>query len=775
MTSFAEAAELYFLLGWDPLPLPAGEKNPPPSGFTGRAGRDVTDELLEEWASSWRKANLALRMPPGVVGVDVDQYTKNGHDKTGQDTMDMLVARLGELPPTWRSSARGAENPSGQRFYRVSAGTELRNGLPGIEFIQRHHRYTVAWPSTNPDAAGAMYRWYRPDGSESDTVPTPLDFPWLPEAWVAHLRSDRAHPEKGTEQAGAVLQRTLEDAGGDPCDKMAGLVRVAVGKLADNSGSSRHDMMLRYSEAIVAAAVEGHSGFAVAHEQLRDAFIDAVGPDRPAEGEFERMVTGALCIWSGSDAASVDPCSAAADFEVLPPSEDDIFGATPILERLKQTARAQTVSPLAMLGCVLARVVSEIPVRVVLPPVVGGFASLNTAVALVGPSGSSKTSSNRVAGLFLYGPEGHPANRPRPRQIGAGSGEGIVQSFLTRGSRTEPATLLAYPHSLMVVDEIGRLDAVKSRNGSSAAAVLRSALTGDDLSMTNSEISRDREVPELSYRFALITGVQPGLSDVLLNPTDEAAGTPQRYLWLPANDPNAPDDKPALPEPINWEPPFRWDDDPDRLVLTVAPEIQQVIRQAATARVRGEGNALDGHALLTREKVTAALAFLHGDAELTVRWWELAGLIMEQSDQVRRSCLQELQRNADQEAVSIGRRRGLTEASAEVSKAASRATEDNKWAALLWRQVDGHSATAEPTNNRKHPQSEGCTRRCLSHALRNHMKLGLDVDRIAAHAEAQGWIEQRDGRWLPGESAPAMRAVKTWDGREQRTYAGGAE
>lgn len=54
------------------------------------------------------------------------------------------------------------------------------------------------------------------------------------------------------------------------------------------------------------------------------------------------------------------------------------------------------------------------------------------------------------------------------------------------------------------------------------------------------------------------------------------------------------------------------------------------------------------------------------------------------------------------------------------------------------------------TGGRKHGPGDGCTGRCANRALRNFVDRAELRDAALAHAVAQGWVEQRDGRWHPG-------------------------
>lgn len=186
---FADVARAYLDAGWHPFPLPRGEKSPPPSGATGRDGKDPTVDDVDSWCATHADANIGVRMPAGVVGVDVDHYDA----KTGADTLLELEVLYGELPATWSSTSRGA-GPSRIHFFRVDPDVELPGTLgKDIEAIQRHHRFAVVAPSTRRDTGG-RYRWYQPDGEPAGRPPRPDELAWLPAAWVDALSLDRPTP-----------------------------------------------------------------------------------------------------------------------------------------------------------------------------------------------------------------------------------------------------------------------------------------------------------------------------------------------------------------------------------------------------------------------------------------------------------------------------------------------------------------------------------------------------------------------------------------------------
>jgi hypothetical protein len=178
MEDHAELAARYLKAGWHPLWLPARAKWPPPEGHTGYTGRDL--EAREIPLIQWT-GNVGLRMPPDVIGLDLDVY------RGGLETFVELRDRLGTLPRTY-SSRSGREDGSGIYFFLVPAGFVWTTSLPGIDIIQRNHRYAVVWPSIHPE--GREYQWHGLDGELADLlhdVPYVDQLPELPDTWIQAL------------------------------------------------------------------------------------------------------------------------------------------------------------------------------------------------------------------------------------------------------------------------------------------------------------------------------------------------------------------------------------------------------------------------------------------------------------------------------------------------------------------------------------------------------------------------------------------------------------
>lgn len=171
-----------------PLPLPPGLKFPPRKGFTGWNGKVPTTRRYTAWARDRAAGNLALRLAPGVLGLDVDAYD----DKAGARTLGLAVEAWGPLPLTYRSSAR--PEPSGIYLFKVPEGIRWRGEIPAnltsgpsghIELIHYGHRYLTTWPSIHPE--GMTYRWHDPAGEAMDGPPHVSELPDLPAAWIEAL------------------------------------------------------------------------------------------------------------------------------------------------------------------------------------------------------------------------------------------------------------------------------------------------------------------------------------------------------------------------------------------------------------------------------------------------------------------------------------------------------------------------------------------------------------------------------------------------------------
>jgi Bifunctional DNA primase/polymerase, N-terminal len=311
------------------------------------------------------------------------------------------------------------------------------------------------------------------------------------------------------------------------------------------------------------------------------------------------------------------------------PNRDDFWTARPELIHIRDFARSRRVSPWALLGITLARTVAATPTFVVLPALVGGQASLNLFVGIVGRSGAGKGGAEAAAVDVIH-------SDIHTETFTVGSGEAIAHAYMERKYNKDTKDYEAHQHNdraLFSIAEIDTLDALHKRQSSTILPELRKAWMGERLGFHYVEKAKRLPVPAHHYRLCLIAGIQPERAGVLLDDID--GGTPQRFIWLPAIDTDAPDTVPDEPQPWPWKLPQWPMASAGRVILPVCQIARGTIDDARLQRLRGNADTLDGHALLTRLKVGAALALLAQRSEVTEQDWDLANIVMAVSDTVR--------------------------------------------------------------------------------------------------------------------------------------------
>ena len=291
-TGYANSADTYWNLGWrGVIPLEAGTKSPPPTGFTGHGGIDPSYADMSEWKEDpkYRAGNLALRLADDQVGIDVDCW----EGKSGSATLAEAEKRWGKLPPTCSSTSR--EDGSRILLYRIPSGVQLRDRIEfdldghktgDVEVVQHHHRYVVAWPSFH-NKTGEQYGWS--NGSVMDQPPSPEDLPDLPAAWIEGLRVE---PVSYTAEIPAEVAEFLTE--GDMSSRVKARLKEAIGDLE----SSRHDSARDHALALLRFGKCGDPGTLIALKTLREVFVAKVAPDRKggtkeATLEFNRFITNA--------------------------------------------------------------------------------------------------------------------------------------------------------------------------------------------------------------------------------------------------------------------------------------------------------------------------------------------------------------------------------------------------------------------------------------------------------------------------------------------------
>ena len=688
------------------LPIPARRKTPPPDDYTGRKASKIPDDVqIAEWVIDWSGGNLALRMPSDVIGIDVDayEYTYQARDpetkqkltnpdgsplmvdglKTGDITIAEMEDLLGELPPTWRSSSRTA-GVSGIRLYRVPASLLWGDVGEHVETIWWGHRYALVWPSINPDSR-LPYLWLNendPDQGWGVSIPKVTDLAELPEAWVRRLSKETVEPGRLV-TPGSAIERVRATGSHDPSEprtftrqQAADFVQPHLDELRHAPGGTINNRLNDAAKVIghfVPAFWSEHQARILLADALRDTIYD--GKTWRADTTITSAFDSALGDWRAVLVSEPTPPPGGArtrsrgDDDVPWPTEgpDDppevagFWDSRPALGFIRDFALQRYAAPWAVLGATLARAVACVEPNIQIPAVIGTEASLNLFVGLIGQSGGGKDIANGVAKALLLPVEGRD---PVPLDvIPLGSGEGLSHIYmkpppkLTKrkgepdedsaaiglGFNPDPDAAVQYrTRALVNIAEIDTMGSLSQRRGSTIGGQLRQAWSGQQLGFQYVDLTKRMIVPEHSYRLCLTAGIQPARAGVLLEETD--GGTPQRFLWLPAYNPELADptdeqidNPPPLMGGTEWSPPaYRA----GSVTIKVCSTARRTIVRAHIARGRGEGDALDGHSLLNRLKTAAALAILCGDSpqrqcEVTEEDWELSGVVMAVSDRTR--------------------------------------------------------------------------------------------------------------------------------------------
>lgn len=307
---FRVSAWAYRELGWPGI-IPVtrhGTKAPLFAGITGHDGTDADEELLAELIRTYPQANIGLRLPFDIIGLDIDAYDGKG----GARTLRSLSGRLGPLQTTWRSTSRAPEDPvSGIYLFHAPRRpgrkwvSDLGTGS-GIEIAQYHHRFATVEPSLH-NSTGRPYRWWRGD-READ-APAPRDLPALPVAWARYLLSSRRYRAGGTATEPETAEWYGRVSGGEACQGMtdyacqgAASVRIA----AEFGGL--HEKLRKVTFRLCLSASEGHTGLANALK-LVEKEVARASRDRNLRAEWEGAVKSAMGLAAAAKQDTEDPCS----------------------------------------------------------------------------------------------------------------------------------------------------------------------------------------------------------------------------------------------------------------------------------------------------------------------------------------------------------------------------------------------------------------------------------------------------------------------------------
>lgn len=296
----------------------------------------------------------------------------------------------------------------------------------------------------------------------------------------------------------------------------------------------------------------------------------------------------------------------------------DFYTTERTLAHIHQAAEATLVSPDAMLAALLARVAAGTPTEATV-----NDAPLNYISAIIGGSGTGKSAAVRTARRLLPNIGTDLDNLP------VSSGEGLVQAYMTR---EDGENRQRYTAGLFYVDEGESLLRVAGREGSTTLATLRTLWSGESTGSTGAQSNTTRRLQADAYRFALVVGIQPAYAMTLL--ADDHAGTPQRFLWMSAGNPHAPDREPAWPGEISLVYPSA----PLHLPAAIRAEVNEERR--TRLRSNGPGDPLQSHSTQLALRIAGLLAVLCGrPSELTAEDWERGRIAVEHSRRVIQSLI----------------------------------------------------------------------------------------------------------------------------------------
>lgn len=406
---------------------------------------------------------------------------------------------------------------------------------------------------------------------------------------------------------------------------------------------------------------------------------------------------------------------------------DKFWSATEQLEIIHASARARLVGPWALLGACFTRINVMTPWYVTLPPLTGGRASLNLFIGLVGPSGAGKGGATAAAvdtidtgATWLGGEHGQ-------RMVNLGSGEGIIHAFRKRTQGDDEWNCRSVVFN---VQEIDLLTATATRSGATILPVLRSMWSGEQLGFQNADPTRRIQVPPHQYRASLLVGIQPLRAGSLLDDAD--GGTPQRFLFVPTDDPGAPDQPPIKPEKIKWRKPS-FDSLRDQFTgtqdITLPESVESLVRAQRLEMLRnqaeGSKNA-SGHDTLATIKYAAHFALLAGRTTVTEDDWDLALTLNKVSVHTRNNIQTQLRQQAQLKAHKVAIARG-----AEASTVSTR--------------IDNDLMADAKTKIIKLLTTGPKTRRQIKRSISS--RLVNNVDAALAELEQQGRIEDVDNSW----------------------------
>ena len=615
--SVREAVEAYRAAGLVVFPVVPGSKRP--------AVEWTRFGLGDEWPDGDWSVGLPMHLN-GLVAIDVDHPER-------------VPAELAEvLAGAAFQSTEASPAPGVQRghyvFSSVEAFGQSTARFPGAGWGDvRAGGFLVVAPSQHARPDG-RYVWRR-----REVPPLPERVAgWLTRAGESTARGSRADLE-------LFLSRFTDsfDEGELITDVQPYADRIA-------AGEPRNNVLPAALGKVFRKAVNGWYPAQAAYEAVEDI---SNTPDPYEPGRFEALAVRFARTAMDDPGDYRPPRFVVVERGAAAPLEDgpEFWTSRSTLATIRQAAKARMVGPYGLLGAVLVDVVAAVPPAIGIETFGGARASLNMFLALVGKSGAGKSLIASTVRDVINIPD-------RTYWQSLRSGEGLVHTYLSKKGKTVERIA---DSAVIDMDEVDRLTALSGRNGATIMPTLRTAWIAGTLGGKAATESLDVVLEHDSYRCCLVAGVQPGRSRALINDAD--GGTPQRFVFLPANDPDAVLD-------AEWPAPIEWSIEPDeaahifgqvrakwqpRRDLTLPESVVQEWKQDRLLQARGLGDELDAHRMLATAKVAAALALLERREDVTEEDWSLARHLMRVSQVTRDGLKQHLVESAKSEARARGR------------------------------------------------------------------------------------------------------------------------